>query len=63
FVYDPNRMSVIQVNSSGFENCNEKDPIQNWSSPTGADVVPLSKAGKYYFIAGDLFCFEGVKLY
>ncbi|KAI3837124.1 hypothetical protein MKW92_017828, partial [Papaver armeniacum] len=62
FVYDQNRQSVFQVHQGDFDSCNYKNPIKDWSSGTGIDIVPLNQTGTYYFISGSDFCFDGVKL-
>ncbi|KAI3878536.1 hypothetical protein MKX03_030913 [Papaver bracteatum] len=64
FVYDWNKMSVIQVNKNNFEDyCNPENPIHIWLSGTGTYVVPLSETGQYYFISGSEYCFEDINIY
>ncbi|GFP91766.1 lamin-like protein [Phtheirospermum japonicum] len=62
FVYDRNQMNVLEVNRSGYDNCTAEQPMHNWTTGAGRDVVPLNVTRDYYFISGKGFCFSGMKL-
>ncbi|KAA8530403.1 hypothetical protein F0562_005112 [Nyssa sinensis] len=62
FVYDRNQMNVLEVNSTDYQNCNSDNPLHNWTTGAGRDVVPLNVTRHYYFISGKGFCYGGMKL-
>ncbi|OMO91479.1 Plastocyanin-like protein [Corchorus olitorius] len=61
FGFDKNLYSVLEVNKSNQESCNEADFITNITKG-GRDVFELKEARPYYFISGRGFCFQGMKL-
>ncbi|KAI3912049.1 hypothetical protein MKW98_007576 [Papaver atlanticum] len=61
FVYDKNH-NVFEVNEMDYKACNISNPIQNWSGGYGRDIVPLSESKNYFFICGNGYCYEGVKV-
>ncbi|KAL2528647.1 Lamin-like protein [Forsythia ovata] len=62
FVYDRNQMNVLEVNKTNYENCNSDNPLHNWTTGAGRDVVPLNVTKTYYFISGKGFCYGGMKV-
>ncbi|XP_019157037.1 PREDICTED: lamin-like protein [Ipomoea nil] len=65
FVYDRNRMNVLEVNKKDYKSCNSKHPLHNWTKGYGRDVVPLNVTKTYYFIsakAKGFFCHRGTKV-
>ncbi|KAK4477593.1 hypothetical protein RD792_016829 [Penstemon davidsonii] len=62
FVYDRNKMSVLEVSRGDYERCIARRPLHNWSNGAGRDVVPLNVTKTYYFISGNGFCYKGMKL-
>ncbi|KAM7520696.1 hypothetical protein LguiB_019658 [Lonicera macranthoides] len=62
FVYDRNQMNVLEVNRTNYETCNSDNPIHNWTTGAGRDVVPLNVTRPYYFISGKGFCYGGMKI-
>ena len=55
-------MNVMEVNETNYESCNSDNPVHNWTTGAGRDVVPLNVTRKYYFISGKGFCFSGMKV-
>ncbi|XWS71796.1 hypothetical protein CRYUN_Cryun03dG0169200 [Craigia yunnanensis] len=53
--------SVLEVNKTSYEKCNENDFITNITRG-GRDVFELKEAKSYYFISGRGFCFQGMKV-
>ncbi|KAM7520695.1 hypothetical protein LguiB_019657 [Lonicera macranthoides] len=62
FVYDRHQMNVLEVNKTDYETCNSDNPIHNWTTGAGRDVVPLNVTRPYYFISGKGFCHGGMKV-
>ncbi|KAI3843011.1 hypothetical protein MKX03_002924 [Papaver bracteatum] len=62
FVYDKTRFTVLQVEKMDYLSCNQSSPVQNWSAGNGRDLVPLNETTQFYFISGDDYCFEGMKV-
>lgn len=61
FVYDRNQMNVLEVNKTDYENCISDQPLHNWTTGAGRDVVPLNRTRMYYFLSGKGYCFGGMK--
>lgn len=55
-------MNVLEVNKTNYENCISDNPLHNWTTGAGRDVVPLNVTKTYYFISGKGFCFGGMKV-
>ncbi|KAI3833926.1 hypothetical protein MKW92_007896 [Papaver armeniacum] len=62
FVYDSNRLNVLEVNKDDYQTCREDNPIHSWKKGPGRKLVPLHITKTYYFISGNEYCFDGVKL-
>jgi hypothetical protein len=62
FVYDRNQMSVLEVNRTDYDKCNSDNPIRDWSTGAGRDVIPLNVTRPYYFISGNGFCYSDMKV-
>lgn len=62
FVYDRNQMDVLEVNKTNYEACNSENPLKNFTTGAGRDVVHLNVTRPYYFISGKGFCYGGMKL-
>ncbi|CAL0315823.1 unnamed protein product [Lupinus luteus] len=62
FGYDRHRFSVLEVNKSSYESCNEKEFIKNITGGAGRDVFQLLEAKPYYFISGGGPCWQNVKV-
>ncbi|KAI3879958.1 hypothetical protein MKX03_023103 [Papaver bracteatum] len=62
FVYDKNRFTVLQVEKMDYLSCNQSSQVQNWSAGNGRDLVPLNETTQFYFISGEDYCFEGMKV-
>lgn len=63
FVYDRNRMNVLEVKKRDYKSCNSGHPLHNWTGGYGRDVVPLNVTKTYYFIsAKGSFCHRGAKV-
>ncbi|KAJ8451881.1 hypothetical protein Cgig2_007364 [Carnegiea gigantea] len=61
FGFDKRKLSVLEVNKTGYKNCRETNLITNITRG-GRDVFNLTVARAYYFISGRGYCFRGVKL-
>ncbi|KAK6234710.1 hypothetical protein SCA6_010047 [Theobroma cacao] len=61
FGFDKNLYSVLEVNKTSYEKCNETDFMTNITRG-GRDVFELKEARPYYFISGRGFCFDGMKV-
>ncbi|XP_021851530.2 early nodulin-like protein 20 [Spinacia oleracea] len=61
FGFDKQKISVLEVNQTGYENCVENNYITNITRG-GRDVFNLTVARPYYFISGRGYCFRGIKL-
>ncbi|KAL2925559.1 Lamin-like protein, partial [Bienertia sinuspersici] len=61
FGFDKQKMSVLEVNQTGYKNCTESNYITNITRG-GRDVFNLTAARPYYFISGRGYCNRGVKL-
>ncbi|XP_020100592.1 lamin-like protein [Ananas comosus] len=60
FRYQKNTYNVFEVNRTGYENCTMDGLTGNWSS--GKDFIPLGAAKTYYFICGNGFCLNGMRV-
>ncbi|WOL19060.1 lamin-like protein [Canna indica] len=60
FRYQKNMYNVFEVNKTGYDNCTMDGLAGNWSS--GKDFIPLDKAKTYYFICGNGYCLNGMKI-
>ncbi|XP_039792655.1 lamin-like protein [Panicum virgatum] len=52
--------NVFEVNETGYDNCTMDGVAGNWTS--GKDFIPLPEARRYYFICGNGFCLQGMKV-
>ncbi|RZC76063.1 hypothetical protein C5167_000173 [Papaver somniferum] len=62
FVYDSNKLNVLEVNKDDYQRCREVDPIRSWKKGAGRKLVGLNITKTCYFISGNSYCYEGVKL-
>ncbi|KAM0942766.1 putative Phytocyanin domain, cupredoxin [Dioscorea sansibarensis] len=60
FRYQKNMYNVFEVNQTGYDNCTLSGVAGNWSS--GKDFILLNRTGTYYFICGNGFCLNGMKV-
>ncbi|XP_039142212.1 lamin-like protein [Dioscorea cayenensis subsp. rotundata] len=60
FRYMKNMYNVFEVNQTGYDNCTLSGVAGNWSS--GKDFILLNRTGTYYFICGNGFCLNGMKV-
>ncbi|KAJ0989835.1 hypothetical protein J5N97_008191 [Dioscorea zingiberensis] len=60
FRYPKNMYNVFEVNQTGYDNCTLSGVAGNWSS--GKDFILLDRPGTYYFICGNGFCLNGMKV-
>jgi hypothetical protein len=51
---------VFEVNETGYDNCTMDGVAGNWTS--GKDFIPLPEARRYFFICGNGFCLQGMKV-
>ncbi|KAM0997072.1 hypothetical protein ACFX13_007059 [Malus domestica] len=61
FGFDKRIYNVLEVNSTSYENCVDKDFIYNITRG-GRDVFNLTEAKTYFFLGGRGYCFEGMKV-
>ncbi|KAE9596275.1 hypothetical protein Lal_00048661 [Lupinus albus] len=62
FGYDRHMFSVLEVNKSSYEKCNEGGFIKNITGGAGRDVFQLLEPKSYYFISGRGPCWQNVKV-
>ncbi|KAK3129472.1 hypothetical protein QOZ80_6BG0480290 [Eleusine coracana subsp. coracana] len=60
FRYQKGTHNVFEVNQTGYNNCTMDGVAGNWTS--GKDFIPLPEARRYYFICGNGFCLQGMKV-
>ena len=60
FRYQKGPHNVFEVNETGYDNCTRDGVAGNWTS--GKDFIPLPEARRYYFICGNGFCLQGMKV-
>ncbi|OEL20318.1 hypothetical protein BAE44_0018663 [Dichanthelium oligosanthes] len=60
FRYQKGTHNVFEVNETGYENCTMDGVTGNWTS--GKDFIPLPEPRRYYFICGNGFCLQGMKV-
>ncbi|CAN6205073.1 unnamed protein product [Urochloa humidicola] len=60
FRYQKGTHNVFEVNETGYGNCTMDGVAGNWTS--GKDFVPLPEPRRYYFICGNGFCLQGMKV-
>jgi hypothetical protein len=60
FRYQKGTHNVFEVNQTGYDNCTMAGVAGNWTS--GKDFIPLPEARRYYFICGNGFCLQGMKV-
>jgi len=60
FRYQKGTHNVFEVNETGYDNCTMDGVAGNWTS--GKDFIPLPEARRYYFICGNGFCMQGMKV-
>lgn len=51
---------MFEVNETGYDNCTMAGVAGNWTS--GKDFIPLPAARRYYFVCGNGFCLQGMKV-
>ncbi|KAJ7974360.1 Lamin-like protein [Quillaja saponaria] len=61
FVFDKRYFNVLEVNSTNYENCNDRDFIKNITRG-GRDVVQLTEARLYYYLSSGGYCYHGMKV-
>ncbi|CAL0332187.1 unnamed protein product [Lupinus luteus] len=60
FQYPPNH-DVVEVSKADYESCQPSNPIQSYND--GTTTIPLTSAGKRYFICGTIgHCSQGMKV-
>ncbi|KAL6656466.1 hypothetical protein ACP70R_007292 [Stipagrostis hirtigluma subsp. patula] len=60
FRYQKGTHNVFEVNETGYDNCTMAGVAGNWTS--GKDFIPLREPRRYYFICGNGFCLQGMKV-
>ncbi|XP_066396358.1 early nodulin-like protein 19 [Miscanthus floridulus] len=60
FRYQKGTHNVFEVNETGYDNCTMAGVAGNWTS--GKDFIPFPEARRYYFICGNGFCLQGMKV-
>lgn len=60
FRYQKGTHNVFEVNQTGYDNCTMDGVAGNWTS--GKDFIPLPEARRYYFICGNGFCLQDMKV-
>src|SRR5437016_4305157 len=60
FRYQKGTHNVFEVNETGYDNCTMAGVAGNWTS--GKDFIPLPEPRRYYFICGNGFCPQGMKV-
>ncbi|KAF8759285.1 hypothetical protein HU200_010322 [Digitaria exilis] len=60
FRYQKGTHNVFEVNETGYDNCTMDGVAGNWTS--GKDFIKLPEARRYYFICGNGFCQQGMKV-
>lgn len=60
FRYQKGTHNVFEVNETGYDNCTMAGVAGNWTS--GKDFIPLPAARRYYFVCGNGFCLQGMKV-
>ncbi|XP_071708356.1 early nodulin-like protein 17 [Rutidosis leptorrhynchoides] len=63
FGYDRYQNDVLQVNETSYETCNAENPLHNYTTGAGREVVQLNVTGDYYFISSKGYCYSGTKLH
>lgn len=61
FGFDKHIYNVLEVNKTNYEKCIDKGFINNITRG-GRDVFQLLEERPYYFLCGNGFCFEGMKV-
>ncbi|KAG5527589.1 hypothetical protein RHGRI_028489 [Rhododendron griersonianum] len=61
FRFDKHYYSVLEVNETSYQLCNDQNFITNITRG-GRDVFNLTQARPYYFLSGGGYCFQGMKL-
>ncbi|RDX77648.1 Uclacyanin 1 [Mucuna pruriens] len=60
FQYPPNH-NVVEVTKADYDSCQPTNPIQSYND--GTTTIPLTSAGKRYFICGTIgHCSQGMKV-
>ncbi|KAL9233662.1 hypothetical protein vseg_008627 [Gypsophila vaccaria] len=62
FKFDKNQFDVVEVNETGYRDCNNNFMITNITRGAGRDVYQLKEARPYYFICTRGYCYGGMKL-
>ncbi|KAL8231490.1 hypothetical protein R6Q57_001268 [Mikania cordata] len=62
FVYDRNQNDVIEVNKTNYETCSAENPVHNYTTGAGRDIVELNVTHDRYFISSKGSCYSGMKL-
>ncbi|KAH7541925.1 early nodulin-like protein 20 [Ziziphus jujuba] len=61
FGFDKARYNVLEVNKTSYENCIDQGFIKNITKG-GRDVFQLTETITYYFLSGNGYCFQGMKV-
>lgn len=61
FGFDKTRYNVLEVNKTSYENCIDQDFTKNITKG-GRDVFELTETITYYFLSGNGYCFQGMKV-
>ncbi|XP_019157152.1 PREDICTED: lamin-like protein [Ipomoea nil] len=61
FVFDKHYYSVLEVNSSNYETCNDREFITNITRG-GRDVFQLNETRPYYFLSSGGYCWSQMKM-
>ncbi|KAK9735968.1 hypothetical protein RND81_04G241800 [Saponaria officinalis] len=62
FKFDKNQFDVIEVNETGYKDCNPNFMITNITRGAGRDIYELKEAKSYYFICTRGYCWGGMKV-
>ncbi|GMY13792.1 Lamin-like protein [Fagus crenata] len=60
FIFDKHYYSVLEVNETSYEKCNDQDFINNITRG-GRDVFQLTEARPYYFLSSGGYCYHGMR--
>ncbi|XP_008793998.2 lamin-like protein [Phoenix dactylifera] len=61
FYYPEGYYNVIQVNETNYERCSEENPINKYAKGRSY-AMQLNETGRYYFISGGGYCWNGMEL-
>lgn len=60
-MFDKRYYSVLEVNKTGFDNCNSQGFMKNITRG-GRDVYQVTESRPYYFMSSGGYCFHGMRL-